>query len=83
DGIICHGIELEIKATTSSIKITRKDEYSEPMYIRLPKEEWRVILISPNGIATRMKTVMTRAADGAIEIPWSNTESVIFIKNDR
>ncbi|MBN1900380.1 hypothetical protein JW926_03530 [Candidatus Sumerlaeota bacterium] len=83
DGICLHGIELEIKATTSSIKITRKDAYADPMYIRLPREEWSMILISPNGIATRIKTFMTRAADGAIEIPWANTESVIFIKKDR
>lgn len=83
DRIYFHGVILEIKATVHSIKITRKGDYSESMYIRIPKGEWRVIFISENGISSRIKPVETRADDGAAEVEWSNAASVILIRQNR
>jgi hypothetical protein len=82
DRIFYHGIILEIKATTNTIKITRKGEYAEPMYIHLPKGEWKVIFISENGISSKIKPVETRESDGAAKVDWSNAVSVILIRRN-
>lgn len=83
DRICFHGIVLEIKATGNTIKISRKGEYTEPMYIHLPQGEWKIILISSDGASSKPKPVKTRTSDGAAEVLWSNAASVIFMRDGR
>lgn len=83
DRIYFHGIILDIKATGNTIKITRKGEYADPMYIRLPQGDWKIIYVSADGVATHPKPIKKRASDSAAEVIWSSAASIIFMRDER
>ena len=76
--IYFHDIILDIKVMRDTIKLSKKNYSEEPLYIQLPEGAWEIIYILPSGSSSAPSPAKKRKEDGAVELVWSNADSVIF-----
>jgi len=69
---------LLIHAKPDSIEIRKEGVASEPLFLQLPKGNWRTVLLRDDGSILKSITPRKRESDGTWELSWGETAGVRF-----
>lgn len=69
---------LLIRAKSDSIEIRKEGVASEPLFLQLPKGNWKTVWLRDDGSILKSITPRKRESDGACELSWGKAAGVRF-----
>lgn len=75
DRIHLRDLVLSVRASKDSIEVMKEGRWEGPMFIHLPKGNWKIAYIGSDGKLGESKAAKVRA-DGAVQVDWTDCAGV-------
>jgi hypothetical protein len=80
DRIRFQNLVLRIRVAREFIEIHKEGAASEPMFLELPKGQWKASLFREDGSTLGAAAALKRSNDGRLELDWRNAATVRLVK---